>query len=430
MRKASFLTALLLLVPTVSHAKTLEELLIEKGVITKGEAANTSATGNAGAKLFYNEGTRIEFPDAGFSTKIQTLIQTRYTFTQNDEHFARTPGSLNLGSNRANTSSFDVQRARLIVSGTALYQEFAYRLETDFVGTANDGGTSAQTNKAPDVKDAYIAWQPCEEYTSKLGQFHVLISRQNQSDPGKLLLPDNSVVTTGFAFPRSQGFSQSADFADGKFQIAGGVYNGTSDGEGINSTGQDTPVLGVGVLRFNPTGKMDVYEEGDVNYTEDMATSIGLVYLHSDAHNNVTTNPASRAIETNIEEVNADLNLKYRGLSLQGEYFWGRPDQTHGNFDAPDPKGGYVQVGYFVKPKTWELAARYGYVDCADGRAGGLCAGNDKINEAMGGINYYWWKHQLKTQLAYGIVNEAQQGSPTGRDINTEKWIFQVSGYF
>ena len=141
MRKATIVAALLLLTPAVSQAKTLEDLLVEKGVITKGEAAG--ASDSSASKVYWNEGTRVEFPDTGFTTSIATMIQSRYAFTDVDED-----------SGAKNTSSFDVNRARLIVSGTAMNNEFSYMLSTDFVdSTDTEGG-------AVGVRDAYIDWRP------------------------------------------------------------------------------------------------------------------------------------------------------------------------------------------------------------------------------------------------------------------------------
>ena len=67
-----------MLIPAVSNAATLEELLVEKGVITKGEASASMHAGNA--KVYWNKGTRLEFPDTGFTAKFNTQIQARYRF--------------------------------------------------------------------------------------------------------------------------------------------------------------------------------------------------------------------------------------------------------------------------------------------------------------------------------------------------------------
>jgi hypothetical protein len=107
MRKGLVLAGLLALYPSMSQAKTLEDLLVEKGVITKHEA---SSAGDSGAKVSWNDGTRFEFPATGFTAQLNTLWQGRYTFTDFDED-----------AGLKNTSSFNTERARIIVSGNALH---------------------------------------------------------------------------------------------------------------------------------------------------------------------------------------------------------------------------------------------------------------------------------------------------------------------
>ena len=437
MRKASFIAALLLLAPTFSQAKTLEDLLVEKGVITKGEAVTTTASESGPAKVYYNEGTRIDFPDAGFTAQINTMIQARYGFYDEDEDAARRdsdpPVSFNGAGGRVNRSSFDVHRARISVSGTALYQEFAYMVEGDFVGTATEdelAGRESDNSKNTTLKDAWIQWQPCQEYATRIGQFRNVFSRQSGTHDAKQQFADRSVVSEHYGLGRMQGINQSAALADGKFVVNAGIFNGTSDLEGTNASGIDTNHLGVVGVRFNPTGTMDPSEEGDVNHTEDLATTVGLSYVMAEAHNDVGL---GRQEDTEFDAANADFGLKYKGFSLQAEYYWRNADLQHDDFDAVETNGGYIQAGLFLKPKTWEIAGRYGYLDCDNGRAGGYCEGNDNVNEAAATINYYWWKHQLKAQLGYYFINEDRAGvnnDQSGSDANTNKWLFQLSSYF
>ena len=76
-----------------------------------------------------------------------------------------------------------------------------------------------------------------------------------------------------------------------------------------------------------------------------------------------------------------------------------------------------------------EVAARYGYLDCDDGTAPGECAGNDNLNEVTVGLNYYWWAHHLKAQVNYSFLNSDIAG-PGGADVNTNRWIVQLSSHF
>ena len=59
MRKLTIIAALLLLIPSIAQAKSLEDLLVEKGVITKSEARG--AHHEMGSKVYWQGGSRIDF---------------------------------------------------------------------------------------------------------------------------------------------------------------------------------------------------------------------------------------------------------------------------------------------------------------------------------------------------------------------------------
>ncbi len=405
MRKATLLAALMLVIPATSQAKTLEELLVEKGVITKGEAGGVSDAG--ASKVYWNRGTRIEFPDNGFTTSITTQIQTRYAFVDNDED-----------AGLRNTSGFSVNRARLVIAGTALNREFSYKLQTDFVGTPND----TESADSPAVRDAYIQWQPCEDGTGiRMGQFKTAISRQFNTDQAALQFADRSQVSEFFTIGRANGAMAFGTLADGMITGSAAIFNGQSTGEGLNAGPVDTKHTGVLAVRVNPMGKMNVYEESDVDYTEDAALSFGAAYSYTQSEV-----PFEQGVTSTVDSqiVNLDANFKAAGFSANAEFFYQNLDTDS------KPTGFYAQGGYFVVPKKVELAARYGFLDCDDGSAPGQCAGVDKSNEVSATINYYFWKHSLKAQLGYDLVNQDLVGSNDSNDRNTNRWIFQVSGYF
>jgi phosphate-selective porin OprO/OprP len=398
MRRGLAVSVLLLLgMSSAAHAKTLEELLVEKGVITKGEAA--AVAGSAPSKVYWNQGTRVDVPDKGFTAKVTTMIQTRYSFTDADE---------DAGQN--NTSSFDVHRARLIVSGTALNREFAYMLSSDFIG-ADD----TESGSAPALRDAYIQWQPFEETQGlRMGQFKTAISRQFNMDQQALQFADRSEVSEYFTLGRQEGALVFSDFADGVVSASAGVFNGNSTGEGENLPGVDTRQTGVASVRVNPVGEMNVYEEGDIDWSEEVAVSLGAAYAYEDAQ--------QEGVDVSNNNLNVDGNVKYLGWSLQSEFFDRDGTQV-------DSRGFYAQTGYFLVPKKMEFAARYGHIDCNHGKSAGICSGNDAVAEAGATINYYFWRHSLKAQLGYGFLtlDPAAGGSP---EAHSNRYLFQLSSYF
>lgn len=412
MRKITILAAMLLLAPGISQAKTLEDLLVEKGVITKGEAS--AASSSSASKVYWNGGTRLDFPDTGFTVGINTLVQTRYQFTDSDEDVG--------GSN---TSSFSVNKAQLAISGTALNEEFSYRLETDFTGAVDSNGT-----RVPFLLDGYLTWRACDSVDVKMGHFKTLLGRGFNAADGGQQFADSAFISNYFAAGRQNGAVASTKFADGQFLLSAGLFNGTSDGEGSNRPGVDTRHAGMVSVRWNPMGQMDMAEEGDVNWTEDMAVSVGATYAALSARNDISNDSVANAETTTDNRIAVDANLKYQGWSLHAELFNSAFEgDQEGDADETEPTGFYAQAGYFVDPKVLEVAARYGYLDCDDGTAGGICAGQDNVNEVTAGVNYYFWKHHLKAQLNYTLANQDAVGAG-GDDVNTNFWIFQMTGSF
>ncbi len=393
--------AFVVLPSSEASAATLEDLLVERGVISKAEASSVTPTG--GVRVYYNKGTRFDFPDSGLTTQFNTQIQTRYTYTDKDEG--------------ENTSSFDIRRARLILSGSALHEEFSYVLQADFVGTRDSDGT-----KAPDLRDGYIQWNPSADTGVRMGQYKTFISRQENSSSSKLMFADRSVASDLFQLGRQGGLSGRYTGMDGRFFAAAGIFNGESDGEGRNKPGVDTRETGVATVRYTAMGTMDAFEEGDIGHTEDAALNFGLAY----AYGQIT----ETAGDADKQTVSVDASLKVEGFSLQAEFFYRTLDPDAGGSDSDvEPLGYYVQSGYFLVPKKFEIAARYSYVDCDDGKyTEGACDGNEDVNQVTAGLNYYFMKHNVKAQLNW----EWTEGDPVldgADDESTNRIVFQVSTY-
>lgn len=391
MRKLGIIAAMLLLAPAVSQAKTLEELLVEKGVITKGEASGASSAG--GSKVYWNDGTRLEFPDSGVTTKINTYIETRYSFHDSD-----------VGKN---ISSFDVNKARLAVSGTALHNEFSYYLQADFVGAADSTG-----RRSPDLLDAYIQWNACDWASLRMGQFKTFIGRQFVQPDQNNTFPNQATATGYFNLGRQQGAAAAANYMDGMLEAKAGIFNGNKAGEGRNLPNSDTRHSGQLSLRVNPTPGFDALTESDVNHSDNLGWSAGVAYAYT-----ADTSDDGR------NTVNVDAGMKWQGLSVNGEFFVEDQDATDST-----PVGAYVQAGYFLLPKKFEIAGRWSIVDCDSGKGAGTCSGKKDINEGTAGLNYYWQKNNLKAQVAYVYTRTKFEGGADSQDDN--KWILQLVSFF
>lgn len=382
---------LLILAPSV-QAKTLEELLVEKGVITRADLDSTSTVSPL-PKVYWNDGTRIEFPANGFTMQVNTLLKNSYIYTDAPD-----------GQN--DTSSFDVRNARLVLSGNALNQEFYYKLEYD--GALNR------------VLDGYITWMPCPYAELKLGQFKTAISRQFVNNSFKIMFPDASIASNYFNYGYQKGARLGTKLFDGEIVAGVALSNGNSEGEGPYATAVDAKNLLIGDLRWNALGKMNAYEESDPGFTRDPALSFGAAYAYSPQE----TKFGETLEKVDVNRVSADANLKYQGLGMNAEYFISNEDPIID--ESYTTQGAYAQAGYFVTDRV-ELAGRWSMVDCDDGRGLGTCQAVDTYNQATGGINYYFWKYNLRAQAAYDYIR-AKTTDDDSR--NQSRYMFQLLGMF
>ena len=400
MRRILLASALLLgglgVAPFSAQAGSLEDLLVQKGVITRADAESVTDSGIP-AKVYYKNGIKLEFPEAGATFGLNAFIQTRYTFTDADT-----------GSN---TSSFDLKRARLIAAGSVLNKEFDYYLQTEFAGSEAT------------LKDAFVRWNPLSSTAIRAGQYKIEVSRQFNTSDYALQFADRSAASEYFDLDRNQGAELVYGPCD-KAKIGLAIFNGVSTGEGNNKTGVDTNHTGVIFARADLVGKMDALKEGDVENTESLAVNVGAAYAYSD-FNKDSGDPVASINHTG-QTVSVDANVKDRGFSLHTEFFWAE-DEPEGA-DSAQPLGGYVQTGFFLTPKQLEVAVRYSVISCDDGKAGGDCAGLDKIQEATAGLNYYFMGHNLKAQLNYVYKNEDPAAGDAG-STKENRIMAQLSAY-
>jgi len=101
------------------QAKTLEDVLKEKGVITEEDYREITKS-----KPFnYQVGKGFTFtaPDEKFQLTLGGRLQFRYTYTDYDKNT----------SSKTDRSQFDAKRIRLIAQGYAYTKDLTYKLEFD-----------------------------------------------------------------------------------------------------------------------------------------------------------------------------------------------------------------------------------------------------------------------------------------------------------
>ncbi len=368
-------------------------------------APPVSSQSESPARIYWNKGTRIEFPEQHLTHMVQTFIQTRYVYSRSNKEKA--------------VSDFEVNKARLTFSGTALSEEFSYYLHVDFLG-----GTAADKSRSASLKDAYISWLPVSFITTKIGQFKMPISRQYLTGDFATQFIERSIASDYFSTGR-EGGARAEIRPTARTQLGVGISNGKSTHEGANLSGVDVYNSYFIDGHYTPFGTMNYAEEGDIDWSDSWALGLGGAFMFGESREELPTSP----IRNSIEISNLDVSLKGHGVGIHGELY--RTDTSvQGDPLVTDatPQGGYIQAGYFVQPKLLELSARYSAISCDGGAARGSCAGTKFQSQSSLGASYFLIRHSLKLQLNWDFLRK-DASEEDAADKDSKRITFQVSSY-
>jgi len=371
-----------------AQAKTLEEVLKEKGIITEADYKEVVKSSPFQYKV--GSGFTFKSPDDKFHLSIGGRLQARYTFTDTD--------------GGQDTSEWRVRRMKMWLKGHAYTKALTYKMQANFV----DGGSSKL------LEDAFLNYKLMDELQIELGQDKVPFARQELVSSGSQQFVDRSDATDTFKPAFDMGAMVHGEAAKGLVNYTFGWFGGGGQSN-VRSSNNDNAIAAR--LEINPFGAMK-HSESDLEMTEKPLVSIGADYYRNKfitAETNNTTfygkwlnKGAAFAANEKIEvnQASADLAFKWMGASLQGEYFWAQGDGDTSNI-VQRAQGYYAQAGYFVIPKQLEVAARYSSVDPDRDVA------NNTHTEIQGAISYFFAKHDLKLQGDITNIHKQHSAGPT-----------------
>jgi len=402
MRKLSFIAAAgLLVIPAVSQAKPLNELLAEKSGVLGGKESSP-------AKVTYNNGLKMDFGNASLSANVG--LQTLFTVNDYDNKS---------GDPTPDNTSFDARNTRLELSGETLDGEFSWHVSNDFGSFNTDTGDEGST-----LLDAYFNWHVCEEYGFKMGQYRTPSGLQYNVPVYSQQFIDRARVAQAFALGYQAGVGYYGSLGDmARHEV--GVFNGLSnvDGtlEGANTGGRDNKVLGVYGISFDLTGDYDRSYEGDPMNTSDMAATLGASAYYGQAEGD--------AGDVDQYGATLDFALRASGASFQAEGFYGGTgfdDELPSGEDTVDSFGLYAQGGFFFDPK-WEVAGRFGWISFDD-EVGAALGGVDNEYEINAVVSYYLDGHNLKIQTGpTWVISQLQDDEAD--DLTDFRYQLMVSGH-
>lgn len=388
----------------VASAKSLEDVLKEKGVITEADYKEVTKVKPLDYKL--GKGFTFTSQDEKFQLSLGGRMQFRYTFTDKESG--------------QDSSTWDAKRIKFYLNGYAYTKDLTYALQLDL----------RQAGNSKMLQDANLNYRIIDEAQIKLGQYKIPFLRQELTSDGNLELVDRSIVVDAFKPSYDIGVSLNGKVAKGLVYYNIGGFGGA--GQTTGRTTNDN--LLAARVAVNPLGDM-AYSEGDLDNSKKPLVSVGADYFR----NTVTQSEVAKMSPPNylsstangwvakglgtllpnstdkadIDSYSVDAAFKWMGLSAQAEYVLGQAEcQRTGSLLRA--QGFYAQAGYMILPKL-EAALRYSYYDPNRDLA------NDHIIETIGAVSYYFDKHRLKLAADVGNIH-----TQTGVSAATDNMQYRV----
>lgn len=367
-----FVSAFLITVLIGSHVQAEENI-----------KPQTSEVKIVGVEAGYKDNIYLKTSDNIFRLDIYGYGQFRYTYQTNDITGAE------------DLSNFQVQRVRLGFKGYVGHDKLKYQM----LLSASQSGEFDKVS----LLDWFVDYAPSKECGIRAGQFKVPYSTSFTISASELQFIERTQVDSNFRLDRDNGVNLYGKLLDSMLTYNIGAYNG----EGRNKSNPDNGMLYAARLMFEPFGKY-AYHESDNEISDKLLMLVSAAYaVSNDQAGSTNTNLNARLATTalGISDVtgsNAFVGAKYRGASVHGEYFNRVINpQTKGLSDET-AEGYYIQGGYFVMPKTLEVAARYEYFEPNKDKA------EDLRKEYGIGVNYFINGHRNKIQAdIFKITDEA-----------------------
>ncbi|MDA8430747.1 MAG: porin [Geobacteraceae bacterium] len=397
----------------VACATTLEDVLKQKGVITEEEYKEIVKAGkttqDTSLSHALGKGYTMTSPDGKFQISVGGRLQARYSFTDLQDN-----------SKTSDSSKWEVKRMKFWLTGHAYTKDLTYLLQTDFT----QGGSSKL------LEHAYLNYRPLKELQLLAGQTKVPFGRQWLNSSGGQQFVDRSTASDMFRPGYDIGVKLHGDLFNSLVTYEIGGYGGA--GQSITRSSDENAMAAR--LTLNPFGAMP-YSEGDLDQSKTPKLSFGADYYMNSLAATYNATTKADSLETNnitlagstgwlgkglgtfktsenidVKTFGLDTAFKWQGASLQAEYLEGQADGRSSG-KVLRAQGWYVQAGYFILPKTVELAMRYSSVD-PNRELGG-----DLQSDTQGAVSWYINKHNLKLQADVTGTHTQHGTNPSTDDM-------------
>lgn len=299
---------------------------------------------------------------------------------------------------------FLLRRCRLNVQGQAFHPSFSYRIQIGFAhGDITAANSSSQNNLI--LRDAMLFYSPARWLRIGFGQTKLPGNRQRMVSSANLQLVERSVVNNNFTLDRDKGIWLYTNFKLGSSVLK--VTGAVSSGEGRITSNANGELCYSGRAEWMPFGEFsgggDLIES---DLEREKKPKLGIAAAYSYNQGNVRTlgqlgDFLHNGSTSDIHYYGGDIMFKYRGFSLEGEYYTRRSslgiianskDTTQKNY-VLSGTGYFVQTGYLFTPRD-EVAARIGFIE-PEAKLMPLAKSQ---REYVLGYSHYFFRHNLKLQ--------------------------------
>ncbi|NJD63097.1 MAG: porin, partial [Deltaproteobacteria bacterium] len=254
MKRLVFAAGILMVLLTcqLGWAKTLEEVLKEKGVISEADLKEVTVTRPSEYQL--GKGFTFTSPDKRFQLSLGGRGQFQYQYVDKDD----------VNGPATDQSVWKIRRFKVYMGGYAFTRDVTYRVQVDL----------AKSGTAQMLDDAWINYRFADVAQLQAGQFKVPFARGELTSDGALQFVDRANAVDAFKPSYDIGAMVAGKVIGGKLAYHAGIFNGTGQ------SGTRTNNSGAWAVRvaFNPFGEMR-YSEADLENTPNPLLSIGANYF-------------------------------------------------------------------------------------------------------------------------------------------------------
>lgn len=367
----------------------------------------------------YKPGSGLSY-DGGdaFGLKWSNFLQVHWTY-------------MALDNGTADTSTFNVRRARTTFSGHAFSKDILFKLQLDGVdaGAAGDGA----------LKEGHVTYNFSKSEDSaiglRVGQGKTMYGLEGTQSSSGTWFVETSAASSAFAGAYSRGAwitgglnmkDKPVRFAVGAMNTdtAAGLGSGYTD-RGEETANSDNELSYVLTANFDPLGDffdgaqtVEGKQQGDWRTeNNDLRGTVGVGLAFGNGKDSTSGN--------DVESTGININTEWAvsNWSILGEFFTRTDDHQNGN-DEEQPTGWAASVGYLM-PKSgdstiqWGFGARVSMIETDNGDNGsvsyltggaGIGGVDGDVTEISAVINAFYHGHAAKTQFEYTL----QDVGPTG----------------